>query len=55
MKDFQFLVTLVVWFDLLSQVNTASKMLQSCDMELDAAVSVLQKTVEFVSHYKDSG
>ena len=55
MKDFQFLVTLVVWYDLLSQVNIASKMLQSCDMELDAAVSVLQKTVEFMTHYKDNG
>lgn len=55
LKDFKFLVTLVVWYELLSHVNVASKMLQSCNSELDAAVSILEKTLEFVKRFKENG
>ncbi len=55
MKDFKFQVTLVVWYDLLPQVNLASNILQICNMELDTTISILEKTMEFIIHVKENG
>jgi len=54
-KNFEFLVTLVIWYDLLTQINLASKILQNQNMNLNEAVSTLQKTNEFLHNFKESG
>lgn len=54
-KNFEFLVTLVIWYDLLTQINLASKILQNQNMNLNEAVSTLQKTNEFLRNFKESG
>ena len=55
MKSFKFLVTLVVWYDVLMQINLSSKILQNQSMNLDEAVTTLQKTKQFLHDFKESG
>jgi hypothetical protein len=54
-KNFKFLVTLVIWYNILTQINLSSKLLQKQNMNLHEAVSTLQKTNEFLRSYKESG
>jgi len=54
-KSFQFLVTLVIWYDLLMQINLASRIMQTQNVNLDEAVSVLQKTNQFLHNFKGTG
>lgn len=54
-KNYQFLVSLVIWYDLLLQVNIVSKLMQSDSMKLDIAIQCLGKTTDFLSSYKKTG
>lgn len=52
---FEFLVSLVVWYDLLFQVNIVSKSRQSKTMDIAAATESIEKCVQFVSEYREKG
>jgi len=45
----------VVWYDILSKINTASKLLQSANMQFDAAVGLIQKNKEYLISYRATG
>ena len=47
-------VVCVVWYDILSRINTSSKLLQSANMQLDVAVDLIKKNKENVS-YRTTG
>jgi len=55
LKSFKFLVTLVVWYDILMQINLSSKMLQSQTVDLNEAVSTLAKTNAFLVDLRNKG
>lgn len=55
LKKFSFLVTLVIWYDVLVQINLACKLLQSNNIPLDEAMRILNETKQFLLKYKTTG
>ncbi|XP_062118367.1 uncharacterized protein LOC133831984 [Humulus lupulus] len=54
-QNFEFLVSMVIWYDLLFAVNTASKILQSEDMQIDVAIKELKILLSFLQKYRETG
>jgi hypothetical protein len=52
---FEFLVSVIIWYDLLAKVNFASKIMQSKTMHIDMARSHLKEVVLFFEEYRNSG
>ncbi|ANM65790.1 zinc finger MYM-type-like protein [Arabidopsis thaliana] len=53
--SFEFLVSMVIWYNLLSVVNIMTKSLQSEDMNIDVAISQLKGLVSYFRKYRESG
>ncbi|KAK9714019.1 hypothetical protein RND81_06G065900 [Saponaria officinalis] len=53
--DFEFLVALVIWYEILFRVNFVSKQLQSESMVLDVAIEDIEKLISFFENYRESG
>ncbi|XP_068115177.1 uncharacterized protein [Hyperolius riggenbachi] len=53
--SYRFNICTVVWYDILSKIQQASKMLQSETMQLEAAIKLLRKTETFLVNYRRSG
>ncbi|XP_020882685.1 zinc finger MYM-type protein 1-like isoform X1 [Arabidopsis lyrata subsp. lyrata] len=53
--SFELLVSMVIWYNLLSAVNIVSKSLQSVDMNIDVAIPQLKGLVSYFQKYRDSG
>ncbi|XP_074289540.1 uncharacterized protein LOC141614695 [Silene latifolia] len=53
--DFEFLVALVIWYEILYRINFVSKQLQSKNMILDVAIDDINKLVLFFEDYRESG
>ncbi|CAL1543789.1 unnamed protein product [Lymnaea stagnalis] len=47
-EEYPFLVSLLIWHDLLEKINIVSKMLQTKDMQFDVALQSLENTTEFL-------
>jgi hypothetical protein len=54
-KDFEFLLSLTIWYEVLFAVNSASKILQSKDMHIDVAINQLKTLIDFFKNYRESG
>ncbi|XP_020872581.1 zinc finger MYM-type protein 1-like [Arabidopsis lyrata subsp. lyrata] len=52
---FEFLFGMVIWYDLLSVVNTVSKSLQSENIDIDAAIHQLKGLVSYFKKYRETG
>ncbi|GKA23145.1 zinc finger MYM-type protein 1-like protein [Tanacetum coccineum] len=52
--DFEFLVSTVIWFDILSVANLVSKKLQSDNMLIDVAVKEVEKLIAFFEEFRDT-
>ena len=55
LKSFKFLVTLVIWYDLLVHINLASKLMQQQNLEMNNAIGILEKTHTFLIQFKETG
>ncbi|KAL4710148.1 hypothetical protein ACJJTC_006445 [Scirpophaga incertulas] len=55
LRDFSFIVSLVVWYDILFQINIVSKSLQSTDMDLGKCTEMLKKCCHFMEDYRNTG
>jgi hypothetical protein len=55
LKKYRFIVSLVIWYDILFKINVISKVLQSISMELDTCVSEIDKGIKSLFHYRDTG
>ncbi|XP_040262252.1 uncharacterized protein LOC121002374 [Bufo bufo] len=55
LQDFSFLLTVVIWYDVLFQVNIVSKEMQSRDMELTRCNDLLKNCTQYVRSYRSSG
>ncbi|XP_060968307.1 uncharacterized protein LOC133035885 [Cannabis sativa] len=53
--NFEFLVSMVIWYDLLFAVNIASKILQNEDMQIDVAIKELKILLSFLQKYRETG
>jgi len=54
-KNFNFLVTVVFWYDLMFQINLVSKELQSECKDLASAIDSLEKTCKWLKNYRNTG
>ncbi|XP_020258812.1 uncharacterized protein LOC109835238 [Asparagus officinalis] len=55
LSSFEFILSLVIWHDILHKINLVSKKLQSEDMRHDAAVRQLEGLVLFFENYRING
>jgi len=55
MEKFEFLFTLVIWYDILFQINIVSKAMQSQTMDILNASKLLEKCLIFVTEYRNTG
>ncbi|KAJ8352071.1 hypothetical protein SKAU_G00235470 [Synaphobranchus kaupii] len=53
--SFRFQICTVVWHDVLSKINTVSKLLQSSTMQLDVAVNLLESIKSHLLSYRNDG
>lgn len=53
--SFRFQICCVVWYDILSQINITSKLLQSPNMQFDVAVGLIKKNKEHLTSYRATG
>ncbi|XP_050375331.1 uncharacterized protein LOC126792872 [Argentina anserina] len=53
--DFEFLLGMVIWYDLLHAINIVSKFLQTEDMHIDVAIEELEKLMSFIQKYRETG
>ena len=54
-EDFGFLVSLTAWYDVLFQINIASKILQSKIVNLPQAVAILKSVGDFLTDFRENG
>lgn len=55
MEDFSFLISLILWYDLLFQVNIVSKSLQSKTADLPSTMKLLQRCEDFLKTFRENG
>lgn len=55
LKDYKFLVSLCVWFEMLMQFNFVSKMMQNKSMVINIALEQIENTIAFLKDYKKNG
>ncbi|VAH53843.1 unnamed protein product [Triticum turgidum subsp. durum] len=53
--DFEFVVAIIIWYDVLAAINLISKDLQSKDMLIDVAIEKVQGLITFFKGYRDTG
>ncbi|CAN0912413.1 Zinc finger MYM-type protein 1 [Linum grandiflorum] len=53
--DFEFIVSLVIWYEILYAVNLVSKYLQSKDMLIDDAIVKVKGLISFFEKYRENG
>jgi hypothetical protein len=54
LKDFSFLVSLVVWYDVLFQISVVSKSVQSQKFDVCKSVELIEGCHEFLKEYKEN-
>ncbi|XP_050374741.1 uncharacterized protein LOC126792332 [Argentina anserina] len=53
--DFEFLMSLVIWYEILDSFNTVSKVLQSDDMQIDVAINYVKGLIAWLDRFRESG
>ncbi|KAL7604442.1 hypothetical protein Lser_V15G20053 [Lactuca serriola] len=54
-SNFEFILSLVIWHEILFRINLVSKKLQSKDMILDVAIKNLEGLVNYFEKYRENG
>lgn len=54
-STFEFIVSLVIWYDILIQIHAISKMWQSPSMNLEAAIHHLKVFLNWLDQYRENG
>ncbi|KAL6530818.1 hypothetical protein OROGR_014678 [Orobanche gracilis] len=54
-SSFEFILSLIIWHEILYKINLVSKNLQSEDMRLDVAIASLKGLVSFFEKYRENG
>ncbi|PWA91074.1 zinc finger MYM-type protein 1 [Artemisia annua] len=53
--DLEFVVSIVIWYQLLREVNIVSKKLQLKDMHLDIAIKEIHRLIQYFKDYREIG
>jgi hypothetical protein len=53
--NFEFLLAMNIWFDLLSVVDNISKSLQNKDMRIDCAIKLVKGLIKYLEKYRETG
>jgi hypothetical protein len=53
--DFEFIVAIIIWYEVLSAINLVSKQLQAKDMLIDIAIEKVQGLISFFNNYRETG
>ncbi|CAI6359003.1 unnamed protein product [Macrosiphum euphorbiae] len=53
--SFEFLLSLIIWYELLTEVNIVSKNFQNPNMQLDVLSNMLKGLIVFLEKYRDNG
>ena len=53
--DFEFVASLIIWYEILSAINMISKQLHSKDMLIDIAIESVQGMITFFTKYRETG
>jgi len=53
--EFEFIVAIVIWYEVLYVVNLVSKHLQAKDMLIDVAIEKVQGLISFFQGYRETG
>jgi hypothetical protein len=53
--NFEFVVSIIIWYEVLSAINLVSKQLQEKDMLIDIAIDKLQGLISFFPAYIEIG
>jgi hypothetical protein len=53
--EYEFIVAIVIWYEVLYAVNLVSKQLQSKDMIIDVAIEKVQGLIVFFQNYRETG
>ncbi|XP_058775025.1 uncharacterized protein LOC131649272 [Vicia villosa] len=53
--DFEFLMAIIIWFEILSAINSVSKLLQEKDMLIDVAMEKIKGLISFFEGYRETG
>jgi hypothetical protein len=54
-ENFEFLIGMIIWHTILNGVNVVSKLLQTEDMQIDVAISEMQRLISFFEKYRETG
>ncbi len=54
-ENFEFLLGMNIWYDILFAVNSVSKILQSEDMHIDVAIDQLKSLLSYLKSYRENG
>ncbi|XP_058784145.1 uncharacterized protein LOC131658911 [Vicia villosa] len=52
--DFEFLMSIIIWFKILSAISVVSKLLQSMDMVIDVAMEKISGSLSFFKKYRET-
>ncbi|KAF0748928.1 zinc finger MYM-type protein 1-like [Aphis craccivora] len=52
--SFEFLLSLIIWYELLTEVNIVSKNFQNPNMQLDVSTNMLKGLIVFLEKYRDN-
>ncbi|KAK1424137.1 hypothetical protein QVD17_19454 [Tagetes erecta] len=55
LSEFEFLVTIVIWYNVLNHMNIVSKKLQSKDMHLETAIKEINTLITYFKDYRENG
>ncbi|CAL5212954.1 unnamed protein product [Lathyrus oleraceus] len=53
--DFEFLMAIIIWFEILSAINYVSKLLQEKDMLIDVAMQKIKGLISYFEGYREIG
>ncbi|XP_022873135.1 zinc finger MYM-type protein 1-like [Olea europaea var. sylvestris] len=54
-ENFEFLLGMVIWYEVLNNVNRVSKHLQTEDIRIDVAIGHLKGLISFLKSYRETG
>ncbi|KAM5555524.1 zinc finger MYM-type protein 1-like [Rosa sericea] len=55
LQNFEFLLGMIIWYELLHAVNNVSKLLQTEDMHIDTAIKELERLLSFLQKFREIG
>ncbi|XP_008178799.1 zinc finger MYM-type protein 1-like [Acyrthosiphon pisum] len=53
--SYEFILSLIIWYDILCEINIVSKSLQLVTIDLDVSASLLNSLIIFLGNYRENG